>query len=209
MSVHLIISSRNWLYQNIRGNGLARGLKKKLVSVTWKQKALQETTNTKLPIEFPNNSSVSRHRLVNQGQSYFPLWSSHAANWGPWLPGRPPRYIRNKISDLQWEAHCSPPCSLLPTHALRLAHAPCPLIHTSPLLSMVYYGFCWFILIIKDFKQHFPQQEGVPIITDLSRCLVTRANHMFSLTELPGCSPHPSCLSLPRPPGRSSTHLHP
>lgn len=103
----------------------------------------------------PSNSSVSRHHLVNWGQNYFPLWSSHATDGGPVssLPGRPPRSTRYKVYNLQWEADYSlpyTPPSLLPTHAICLTHAPLPThyLHLSALHGLLGFLLGFFFLII-------------------------------------------------------------
>lgn len=139
--MHLIISSRNWLNHSIRGNGLVRG-SKNLLMEHGSRKPYRK--HTKLPTKSPSNSRVSRHHLVNWGQSYFPLWSPHAADGGPVssIPERPPRRVRNKAQNRQWEADYSLPCippSLLPTHALFLTHAPLPThdIHPSALRGLL------------------------------------------------------------------------
>ena len=92
--------------------------------------------------------------------------------------------------------------SSLPPSSTRSLPSPCTpahsYIHPSALHGVL--GVLLIFKIIKDVKQHFPQQGGVPIITDLSHCLLTRANHTSSLMKIPDCSPHPPCLALPMPP---------
>lgn len=88
------------------------------------------------------------------------------------------------------------PLSLLPhTHlASHIQQHSCTLCSPS---------FAWgvvliFFLIAKDFKQHFPQQERIPIQTDELQCLMTGANHTTSLMNIAEHSSHPPCLTLPR-----------
>lgn len=111
-----------------------------------------------------------------------------------------PRCFRNKVSDLQREADYSLLYSaLLPSHTCSLPRPCTPAhscIHPSALHGVLGVLLIFFFFFnYEDFGQHFPQQERVPIITDLSHCLMTRANHASSLMRIPDCSPH-----LPRPP---------
>lgn len=89
------------------------------------------------------------------------------------------------------------PLSLLP-HTHLASHIQ---QHSGTLCSPSFaWGGCpyFFFLIAKDFKQHFPQQERIPIQTDELQCLMTGANHTTSLMNIAEHSSHPPCLTLPR-----------
>lgn len=137
---------------------------KKLTNITWKQKAWQKNTLMKPPIQLSNNSSISRHHPASWGQSYLPLWSSHAgAKYiPPWKASKVHQKsgirptVRSRVLPLPT------PLSLLP-HTCFASPIQHSCIQPSALHALLGgLSTFFFFLITKDFKQHFTQQERIP-----------------------------------------------
>lgn len=124
---------------------------KKLANITWKQKAWQKNTLMKAPIQLSNNSSISRPHPASWGQSYLPLWSSHAA--AKYIPPWKASKVHQK-SGIRPTVRSRLLPSLLhspsfPTHAL--PHPSSTHAH-NPLLSMLCLGVCPLFFFFKLLK---------------------------------------------------------
>lgn len=139
---------------------------------------LQNNPLMKPPTQLNNNSSISRHHRVKWGQSYLPLWYSHAA--AKYIPPWKASKVHQKSGIRPSVRSRLHPC-LLKSSSLKHT-LPLPY---NPLLSRLCLGVCpYFFVTAKDFQQHFSQQERISILTDVLQCLMSGANHTPSQMKI-------------------------